>query len=57
LTNTKSGRIFMNMAYGYDAVGNVKTLANNATIAANLYVTMGSMASKAGACFVEFLRK
>jgi hypothetical protein len=26
----------MNMAYGYDAAGNVKTLANNAAIPANL---------------------
>jgi hypothetical protein len=33
---TKTNRTFMNMAYGYDAVGNVKTLANAAAVPANL---------------------
>ena len=32
LAQTKSARTFMNMAYGYDAVGNIKTLANAAAI-------------------------
>jgi RHS repeat-associated protein len=35
LAATKTNRAFMNMAYGYDAAGNVKTLANNATIPAS----------------------
>ena len=32
LAQTKSARTFMNMAYGYDAVGNIKTLANAAAV-------------------------
>ena len=35
LAQTKSARTFMNMAYGYDAVGNIKTLANSAAIPAS----------------------
>ncbi|MGO9484269.1 MAG: hypothetical protein ACLPX9_06765, partial [Rhodomicrobium sp.] len=34
LAKTKSARTFMNMSYGYDAVGNIKTLANSAAIPA-----------------------
>ena len=32
LAQTKSARTFMNMSYGYDAVGNIKTLANAAAV-------------------------
>ena len=32
LAQTKSARTFMNMSYGYDAVGNIKTLANSAAV-------------------------
>ncbi len=32
LAKTGTGRAFMDMAYGYDAVGNIRTLANNAQV-------------------------
>ena len=32
LAQTKSARTFMNMSYGYDAAGNIKTLANAAAV-------------------------
>ena len=32
LAQTKSARTFMAMSYGYDAVGNIKTLANAAAV-------------------------
>ena len=48
LAQTKSARTFMNMAYGYDAVGNIKTLANSAAIPASTALYGGTTAYSFG---------
>jgi RHS repeat-associated protein len=44
VAQTKSARTFMNMAYGYDAVGNIKKLANSAAIPPNTALWGGTTA-------------